>query len=294
MTGSIRWIGVTAALVAATLHASDARAQGPFSWQFSPFCNVLTVTASQRGEVFDLSGSDNNCGTGTRSGASGTAFFNPDGSIAMSLTIVSSTGVPRNLTVQLNSSTLSGPWTDSSGNTGTFVFNPLSPTGSPLPAPTLPQGPQGPAGPQGPPGPAILRVLDANGTQVGDVIDVFVMLVRVVLQANGSPFALDVSRDGFFFGNGTVVFASNDCTGPQLVSGSIASGIFPTAALRSDGTVLVADVAAGPSGVTVNSSLTPEGTCSLGVPSRVAFPTLPPVDLRAQFTPPFRVVRGAP
>jgi hypothetical protein len=294
----IRRSPVAAALIVVAVALSEADAQGPFSWQLSPFCNVLTLTASQGGDVFDLSGSDNSCGIGSRSGAFGTAFVNPDGLITMSLTVLTSTSVPRHITVQLNVNTLSGPWTDSSGNTGTFVFNPVNPTGSPLPTPTLPPGPPGPLGPpgpQGPPGPAFLRVLDANGRQVGDVIGVQVMLVQVVLQANGSPFALFVSRDAFM-SIGQVVFTSNDCSGPAMVGGTFAAGIFPTAVVRSDGTVLVADVSTGPASGTVNSVLNPDGTCSPGIPfgSPVPYPALPPVDLSAQFTPPFRVVRDAP
>lgn len=276
--------------VAGLLTAAPSMAQGPFSWQLSPFCNVVTLTANPQGPVFNVSGLDDNCGGPARSGASGTAFFNPDGSIGVSLAILASTGVPRNIAVRLNAMTLSGSWSDSSGNSGTFNFNPPSPaSGSPLPAPMLPTGPPGP---QGPTGRSVLSVVDGTGTQVGNVDSVDIQLVRVILQVNGSPYSVRVSRDAFI-GDGAVVFTSSDCLGQAFIRFTIGEALLPRAAVVSGFTVLVANLSAGLSTVIARSERLPDGSC-LAIPVSVQVqemlaPALLPIDLSTRFTPPFRI-----
>ncbi len=59
----------------------------------------------------------------------GTAFANPDGTIGIGLSIVTTLDArPVHVTVALNLATTGGPWQDSDGNTGMFVFNPPAPT----------------------------------------------------------------------------------------------------------------------------------------------------------------------
>jgi hypothetical protein len=115
--------------------SADAQPIGTFRWQFSPFCNVISVSVVQQGSVFVLSGVDDNCGAGDASSVTGTAFFNPDGGVGMGLTIVATTGVNLTSSVQISPATFSGTWTDSDGNNGTFTFSPSIPaSGTPRPA----------------------------------------------------------------------------------------------------------------------------------------------------------------
>jgi hypothetical protein len=108
---------------------------GLFRWQLAPFCNVVTVSVTQANGVFSLDGFDDQCGTATRASIVGTAFPNPDGTIGIGLSLVSTPGgAPVHVDVALNLATLGGPWRDSAGNTGTWVFSPATPApGSPRP-----------------------------------------------------------------------------------------------------------------------------------------------------------------
>jgi hypothetical protein len=117
-----------------------ARAQvlGTFRWQLAPFCNVVSLSVTQNGGVFMLDGFDDQCGAVTRASVVGTAFPNPDGSIGIGLSIVATPGAaPVHVDVALSLATIAGPWRDSAGNTGTFLFNPV------LPAPGSPRPPTG-------------------------------------------------------------------------------------------------------------------------------------------------------
>lgn len=65
----------------------DGRAQplGAFRWQLQPFCNVITVNATQNGAVYTLDGFDDQCGAQQRAPLAGTATPNPDGTIGFDL-----------------------------------------------------------------------------------------------------------------------------------------------------------------------------------------------------------------
>lgn len=116
-------IGAIAIIAAAS--SAQAQVIGTFRWQTEPFCNVVTLTVTQTGGVFTLDGFDDQCGAATRAAASGTAVPNPDGSIALGLTIVSAPEAsPLHLTVPVNLATLSGTWRDSAGQSGPFRFTP--------------------------------------------------------------------------------------------------------------------------------------------------------------------------
>lgn len=111
------------------LSATKAAAQplGGFSWQLAPFCNVVTAHITQyltaAGPVYTLTGVDDQCGSGDASVA-GSAMFDPDGSIGMGFTIVTGPyASPVHVAARLRLETLSGPWRDSLGNTGTFTFD---------------------------------------------------------------------------------------------------------------------------------------------------------------------------
>ncbi|MBL8139186.1 MAG: tail fiber domain-containing protein [Acidobacteria bacterium] len=125
-------------LVALSLHARPASAQpvpmGVFTWQLAPYCNVLSLTTSQDGAVYTFDGTDNQCGASTVATARGLAVINPNGTVGIGLTIVTSPGgLPVHVQGTIDMGTLGGPWTDDHGNSGTFVFAPAAPTGSPRP-----------------------------------------------------------------------------------------------------------------------------------------------------------------
>lgn len=112
-------------------------ALGTFRWQLQPYCNVLTVTIVQQGAQYHVDGTDDLCGASRLASVVGRAFMNPDGTIGFGLTTVSTTGAaPVHIDARIGLSTLSGPWTDSAGNVGTFQFSTGPATGGgPRPVP---------------------------------------------------------------------------------------------------------------------------------------------------------------
>lgn len=102
---------------------AEAQAIGTFRWQLQPYCNVVTLTLTQNGSIYTLDGTDDQCGAGTLGSASGTAFFNPDGSIGLGVNIVASPGgAPGHVLATVTLPSGSGTWRDSAGNTGTFMM----------------------------------------------------------------------------------------------------------------------------------------------------------------------------
>lgn len=125
-----------ALLVSFLVVAPPATAQviGTFRWQTQPFCNVLTLTVSQQGGQFLLTGTDDLCGAGVAP-VTGTAVVN-GASVAMGLTVALPSGAGAHLTASIALSSVSGPWQDADGRTGTFQFLTGAGTGgSPRPAP---------------------------------------------------------------------------------------------------------------------------------------------------------------
>jgi hypothetical protein len=128
-----------AAWVLAGAHAADAQSLGTFRWQLQPYCNVVTVTVSQSRGVYTLDGYDDQCGAPTRALLTGTAALNPNGTIDMGLTIVSSpSGLPVHLAASLDVATLGGSWVDSEGQSGAIVVaTGVAPAGQPRPVPSI-------------------------------------------------------------------------------------------------------------------------------------------------------------
>jgi hypothetical protein len=110
------------AVLALLAMASGAQAQviGTFAWQTQPYCNVVTMTVTQQGGLYQLLGTDNLCGTGAAPVA-GTAVPSAGG-VAMGFTVAMPTGRTTNISVAINLATLSGTWKDADGHAGTFVF----------------------------------------------------------------------------------------------------------------------------------------------------------------------------
>lgn len=123
------------ASLAVVIGTAEAQSLGTYSWQLAPYCNVVTVSVTQNGTLYTLDGYDNQCGADTRGAVTGTAFPNPNGTVGIGLSIVTTpTGAPVHVETSISLTTLGGVWHDSLGNTGPFVFTPSGvATGSPRP-----------------------------------------------------------------------------------------------------------------------------------------------------------------
>jgi predicted regulator of Ras-like GTPase activity (Roadblock/LC7/MglB family) len=129
---------VVAAAVVATVASPREQSLGTFRWQLQPFCNAVIVSITERGGVYTVDGVDDQCGAVQRAPLVGTATPNPDGSIGLGFHVVTSpSGWGVDVAARISLSTLSGPWSDSAGNSGTFVFNGTG-GGTPRPLPTVP------------------------------------------------------------------------------------------------------------------------------------------------------------
>ncbi len=116
---------------------AEAQSLGTFQWQLQPYCNLVSVTVTQNGALYTLDGYDDQCGAPTRASVVGTAVPNPNGTITLGFTIVTTPdGTPVHVQTALSLATLGGPWSDSAGHTGTLVFTAGAGTGgAPRPAP---------------------------------------------------------------------------------------------------------------------------------------------------------------
>lgn len=133
-------LAVAIAMTGVTL--AGAQTIGTFRWQQQPYCNVITVTVVQAGAVYQLDGFDDQCGASTRAAVTGLAFANPNGTIGMGLTIVTSPGgMPLHVDASFGLATLSGTWRDSRFGTGAWTFTPgVAPAGLARPA-AMPEAP---------------------------------------------------------------------------------------------------------------------------------------------------------
>ena len=138
-----RWMRravVSFVLVLAGALAAGAQPLGTFRWQQQPYCNILTLNVVQSGAIYQLDGYDDQCGgAAPRASVVGIAFLNPDGSVGIGLTLVTTPGgTPLHIDVTLSPATIGGTWRDSAGNTGPFVLTPgAGVPGSPRPTPRV-------------------------------------------------------------------------------------------------------------------------------------------------------------
>ncbi len=130
-----------AAFVTACCLATPASAQvyGTLRWQMQPYCNVVALTLTVTPTGFSLDGTDDQCGAATTASATGQVTLNPNGTAGVNFTIVTSPG-GRGVHVSgvVNPGTGQGTWTDSAGNSGTFVLGGATPG-----LPTRPLPPSG-------------------------------------------------------------------------------------------------------------------------------------------------------
>ncbi len=181
--------------------AQVAQVIGTFSWQFAPFCNVATLAVTQVGSAFVLGGFDDQCGGG-RAPVSGMAFVNPNGSIGLGLSIIATPGAaPVHVNVTVGLGSIGGPWRDSAGNSGTFVFNPASPA---------------PGTPRPPTGGLISSVTSGPGLNGGGVTGP----VSLSVDFAGPGTAVTVARSDHTH---AVAGSSNVAVGP-LTLGSVTTG----------------------------------------------------------------------
>jgi hypothetical protein len=117
--------------------AATAQVVGTFRWQLQPYCNVLTLTVTQQGATYALDGTDDQCGAPRQAAARGMAFVNPNGSIGLGVTLVTTPGgVPLHVDATIALANLSGSWVDTAGNAGPLVFVAAAGLpGTPRPAP---------------------------------------------------------------------------------------------------------------------------------------------------------------
>lgn len=116
-------VGLTAGLMLAVAAEVGAQSLGTFTWQQQPYCNLITVNVVQQGNVYQLDGYDDQCGATTRASVTGMAFPNPDGTIGIGLTVVTSvSAAPLHLSAALTLPSVSGTWKDSTGTSGAFVY----------------------------------------------------------------------------------------------------------------------------------------------------------------------------
>ncbi|MGE0811825.1 MAG: tail fiber domain-containing protein [Vicinamibacterales bacterium] len=112
------------ALAAGVCPASaGAQTLGTFTWQMQPFCNVVSLTITQVGSSYSLTGVDDLCGAPRRGPITGLAAPNPDGTIGFSFDIgAGDRGNAQHVDAAITLAGLSGPWTDDGGQSGTFAF----------------------------------------------------------------------------------------------------------------------------------------------------------------------------
>lgn len=117
----------------------SAQSIGTLTWQLQPFCNRVTLAIAQTGAGYAFDGFDDQCGAPQRAPVVGTGAPNPDGTIGLGLTIVTTPG-GRSVHVDARVSPASGQgtWRDSEGNSGTFALGAATggsarrdPTGAP-------------------------------------------------------------------------------------------------------------------------------------------------------------------
>ena len=119
----IRFTLATACLTVLAASSASAQVFGTFSWQMQPYCNVVTLTLTQIPSGYTLDGFEDQCAGLKRASALGMVLLNPDGTIGLNFGIVTPpAGKAVHVAALINPITGSGTWSDSVGNSGTFVL----------------------------------------------------------------------------------------------------------------------------------------------------------------------------
>jgi hypothetical protein len=134
VTRLFAWLALVPAVLLFPALPAAAQPMGTFTWQLAPYCNVVSLNTTLDVSVYTFDGFDNQCGASTLATVRGLAVINPNGTVGIGLDIVTAPGgLPVHVMATIDMVTLSGPWSDDHGNSGTLVFGPTAPTGSPRP-----------------------------------------------------------------------------------------------------------------------------------------------------------------
>jgi hypothetical protein len=255
-----------AAVCAVLASARDVTGQslGTFTWQLAPYCNVVTVSITQTNAVYTLDGFDTQCGgAGGKAPLVGLAVVD-GGTVVLGLTIVTAPGgVPVHVEAALTLPGLGGTWRDSTGGTGTLVFNGPG-TGSPRPLPVTGTGGD------------ITSVAAGGGlTGGGSVGDVTLAVNSAVIQSRVTGSCPVGQAVRGVNQNGTVVCesisgaAAGDITGvtagPGLTGGGSAGDVTLAIAVGGIGSMHVADGSIGAADVnTAQVQRRLSSSCGLG------------------------------
>lgn len=199
---SIRTAAIATLVIALGSLNANAQVIGSFTWQTQPYCNRVALTVVQQGGVYQLTGSDDQCGAGSAP-VTGTAVPTAGG-VAMGFAVAQNNGGAAHVSATISLATLSGTWSDGDGNTGTFAFSGAG-GGAPRPAPAT---------------------LAAYATAIGGIVNFGAVSTPVTVSTLTLPA-------GHFVVNAAVVANNNDGTsatvGCTLVLGSTTiASIFDT------------------------------------------------------------------
>lgn len=144
MTRSRIGAALGAACLTMTLaSAASAQVLGTFNWQMQPYCHRVVLTLTGVTGTFTLDGFDDQCGASSRASAIGVGTFTATGDLTLNFTIVTPpAGRPVHVSAVVSTANGHGTWSDSVGNTGTFVMGGAVPglPARPLPASGLAPG----------------------------------------------------------------------------------------------------------------------------------------------------------
>lgn len=246
-------------LFAVSLVASPAMAQplpmGVFTWQLAPYCNVLSLTTSQDGAVYTFDGTDNQCGASTLGTVQGLAVINPNGTVGIGLTIVSTPGgLPVHVQGTIDMGSLGGPWVDDHGNSGTLVFGVTAAGGSPRPlaSAAIPTG-------------AVTSAKIADGTVAAVDVNAAEVQRRVTGACATGELMTGVNEDGSVACAAVSSGSGGDITGVTAGAGLLGGGTTGTVTLNVNPTLVQSRVTgACPAGQSI-SAIAANGTVTCEV-----------------------------
>lgn len=127
-------------LAALVLAAAPAQAQviGTLNWQLQPYGSVLTLTITQKGNLFALEGFEAQCGGNLSLPVTGLAVVQANGTIMFGVTSINEGGRGLHTRAYVTAgNNFNGTWADNAGNFNQpFVFR------STTPGPVCPGGPR--------------------------------------------------------------------------------------------------------------------------------------------------------
>lgn len=209
---------------------TGAQSLGVFTWQLSPYCNVVTVNVTTSGAQYTLDGYDDQCGAAQRAAVVGMAVPNPNGTVGLGFTVVSTPGgAPVHVDATLSLVTLGGTWLDSAGNSGTLIFTSGPGAGSPRPLPSA----------------LVDSARIADGTIAAVDVDSSQVQRRVNGVCPGSDVMIGVNVDG-----------SVTCAGVTASSGGDITAVNAGGGLTGGGTTGAVTLAVNPNQVQARISAT--------------------------------------